>query len=558
MLQDEIMNKSIPWWQRGVVYQIYPKSFQDTTNSGTGDLLGIIKRLKYIKMLGVDAIWITPFYVSPQVDNGYDVSDYTNVDPMYGTIEDFDTLIKKSHEIGIKVIIDMVFNHSSTEHVWFKNSLKPESPYRKYYIWQNASNGGPPNNWKSKFGGNAWSWHQDSKQYYMHLWTPEQADLNWENKHVRKELKNIIHFWAGRGIDGLRLDVINLVSKPQNFPNDLKGNGLKLYTDGPKIHEYIKEMSREVFQPLKLMTVGEMSSTTLNHCKKYSNLNGEELSMVFSFDHVEVDFVKGKKWHVTTLDLVHLKHIFSYWQKGMHNKAWSALFWCNHDQPRVVSRWGNDIIYRIKSAKLLAMVLHGMQGTPYIYQGEEIGMTNPKFNCISEYKDIETQNIYKKLCSYGYSNDHILKILSSKSRDNSRTPMQWNSYEKYGGFTKGIPWIKMNDNFNIINVQDAINDKNSIFYTYKKLIDLRKIYDVITWGNYLDLIPYHKNLWCYIRTLKKEQLLVAANLSDTTQIWHLQQNNNWKILISNYSSVLCNPKKIHLRPYEAIWWYKNY
>lgn len=553
------MSKIIPWWLKGVIYQIYPKSFQDTTNSGTGDLLGIIRRLKYIKLLGVDAIWITPFYVSPQIDNGYDVADYTKIDPIYGTIVDFDNLITKSHEIGLKVIIDMVFNHTSTQHNWFKKSLNPKSIYRKYYIWKDASiEGGPPNNWKSKFGGNAWSWHEQSNQYYMHLWSPEQADLNWENDDVRSELKKIVHFWIEHGIDGLRLDVINLVSKPKNLPDDSNGDGSKLYTDGPKIHEYIQEMSNEVFQPIKLMTVGEMSSTTLKHCKKYSNLEGKELSMVFNFDHVEVDFKNGKKWNITPLKLVTLKSIFSYWQQGMHNKAWNALFWCNHDQPRIVSRWGDDNNYREKSAKLLAIILHGMQGTPFIYQGEEIGMTNPKFSCITEYKDIESHNMYKKFISRGYNKNFILKILSHKSRDNGRTPMQWNSYDKYSGFTQGYPWIKINSNFNTINVQDSINNKNSIFYTYKKLIALRKKYDVITWGNYLDLASNHEYLWCYIRNFKKEKLLVTANVSNKKQILSLnEEKNNWEILISNYSSVFCSPKKIKLRPYEAIWWYKK-
>lgn len=554
------MKKIIPWWKKGVVYQIYPRSFQDTTGNGIGDLLGIVKKLKYIKSLGVDAIWITPFYMSPQVDNGYDVSDYINVDPIYGTINDFDILIKQAHKNKLKVIIDMVFNHSSTQHNWFKKSLDPKSSYHEYYIWKYPSikDGGPPNNWKSKFGGNAWTFNENNKKYYLHLWSSEQADLNWENNNLREELKKIIYFWSKRGIDGLRLDVINLVSKPQDFPNDIDGDGLRLYTDGPKIHEYIQEMNCEVFKPLKLMTVGEMSSSTLEHCKKYGNLSGKELSMVFSFDHVEVDFLKGKKWNVTKLDLVKLKKIFFHWQQGMHNNAWNALFWCNHDQPRVVSRWGDDIFYRVYSAKLLAIILHGMQGTPFIYQGEEIGMTNPNFNSISEYKDIESHNIFNKLLSKGYNEKDILKILSSKSRDNGRTPMQWNSQDKHGGFTKGIPWIKMNDNLKEINVENSLNDKNSIFYTYKKIIDLRKKYNVIIFGDYFDLIPKHKFLWCYIRSFKKEKLLVTANFSKKQHNYYLnQEKNGWKKLIFNYTDVICYPNKIKLRPYEAIWWYKK-
>lgn len=551
---------TIPWWKNGVVYQIYPKSFQDTTGSGTGDLLGVIKRLEYIKLLGVDAIWLTPFYVSPQVDHGYDISDYLNVDRMYGSLIDFDNLIKKAHSLNLKIIIDMVFNHSSTQHPWFKKSLDINSPYRSYYIWRSPSQeGGPPNNWKSKFGGKAWSWHQDSKQYYMHLWSSEQADLNWENKNLRNELKKIVYFWAKKGIDGLRLDVINLVSKPQDFSNDINGDGLRLYTDGPKIHSYIKEMNKDVFHPLKLMTVGEMSSATLEHCIKYSSLKGNELSMVFSFDHVEVDFFKGNKWTLTPLNLISLKSIFSHWQNGMYNKAWNALFWCNHDQPRIVSRWGDDQKYRVQSAKLFAMMLHGMQGTPYIYQGEEIGMTNPKFDCIKDYKDIETYNIYKKYKKNGLNKLDILKILAKKSRDNGRTPMQWDSESKNGGFTKGNPWIKVNDNFNIINVKDSICDKKSIFYTYQKLIFFRKKYNVITWGNYKDLLPKHPYLWCYIRTFKKEKLLVIGNISKKKQKLSLNNLNNkkWNLLISNYEIYNNNLENITLRPYESIWYYKN-
>lgn len=552
------MINKLPWWQKGVVYQIYPKSFQDTNDDGIGDLLGIIKRLDYIKSLGVDAIWLTPFYTSPQIDNGYDVADYTNIDSIYGNMNDFDCFIKASHNIGLKVIIDMVFNHSSTLHKWFINSLNPDSIYRSYYIWKNPSkDGGPPNNWKSKFGGKAWSFHKDSNQYYMHLWSPEQADLNWENDQLRAELKKIIYFWANRGIDGLRLDVINLVSKPKNFPNDKFGDGLKLYTDGPKIHQYIREMNEDVFKPLKLMTVGEMSSTTIDHCLKYSSLKGKELSMVFNFDHVEVDFLKGKKWVLTSLNLIKLKSIFNHWQLGMHNKAWNALFWCNHDQPRIVSRWGNEKKYRIQSAKLLAIILHGMQGTPYIYQGEEIGMINPHFDCIEDYRDIESINIYNTLINKGYKKNDILDILSVKSRDNGRTPMQWNN-KKNAGFTKGIPWIKISSSFDYINVKNDINDKNSIFYTYKKLISLRKKYDLITLGKYLDLEPNNPYLWCYLRILKKEKLLVIANFSERIKIYDTNQNiNQWNILISNYSNLnTITSNKIKLRPYEAMWLYK--
>lgn len=550
---------NIPWWQKSVIYQIYPKSFQDTNKDGIGDLPGITKRLKYIKSIGVEGIWISPFYLSPQIDNGYDISDYEKIDPIYGDMNDFDILIKKAHALNLKVIIDMVFNHSSTQHYWFIKSMNPKSTYRDYYIWRNASSKGkPPNNWKSKFGGNAWSFDKNSNQYYLHLWSSQQADLNWENHKLRSELKKIFNFWADRGIDGLRLDVINLVSKPQDFPNDNHGDGLRLYTDGPKIHQYLREMNSQVFTPRNLMTVGEMSSSTLKHCQKYSAITGKELSMVFNFDHVEVDFFKGKKWNLNKLNLIKLKSIFSHWQQGMYNKAWNALFWCNHDQPRVVSRWGDEIHYRVKSAKLLAMILHGMQGTPFIYQGEEIGMINPKFNSINDYKDIETLNIYNEFISHGYNKNDILKILSHKSRDNSRTPMQWNANNKNGGFTNSTPWIKMNNDFKKINVKDSIKDKNSIFYTYKKLISLRKKYDVIKWGNYLDLMTKHRYLWCYLRSFKQEKLLVIANFSNTLQELYLKEyyENSWNMLLSNYSNIISS-KKITLRPYEAIWLLKK-
>lgn len=548
------------WWKKSTIYQIYLKSFQDTNNNGIGDIPGIIKRLNYIKLLNVDAIWLTPFYVSPQVDNGYDVENYIEVDPVYGTMQDFDNLIKEAHKLNLKIIIDMVFNHSSTKHLWFNKSLNSKNPYKEYYIWKNGLKKGTfPNNWKSKFGGPAWSWNKKRKQYYMHLWSSKQADLNWDNKKVRNEIKKIINFWADRGIDGIRLDVINLISKTKGLPNDSFGkDGLRLYTDGPNIHKYLQEMNKDVFKPRKLMTVGEMSSATLENCKKYSSLKGKELSMVFSFDHVEVDFDEGKKWTLKKLDLIKLKSIFSYWQKGMYKKAWNALFWCNHDQPRIVSRWGDEKIYRIESAKLLAMILHGMQGTPYIYQGEEIGMTNPHFSKIIDYKDIETHNMYNQFLSQGWKKELLLKILNKKSRDNGRTPMQWNS-DKNGGFTKGKPWIKVNKNTKNINVISAISNKNSIFYTYKKLIQLRKEYNILTLGNYKDLLKKHPLLWCYKRKFKKEELIVIGNFSNKEQKWNTKIINNeiWEILVKNYPSIEIKTNYINLRPYESVWFYKK-
>ncbi|WP_437613423.1 alpha,alpha-phosphotrehalase [Erwinia sp. V71] len=552
------MNKIPPWWQNGVIYQIYPKSFQDTTGSGTGDLAGVIQRLDYLKLLGVDAIWLTPFYISPQVDNGYDVANYIAIDPAYGTMTDFDNLVEQAHKRGLRVILDQVFNHSSTQHHWFHEALDRESPYRSYYIWRDAAEGGgPPNNWRSKFGGHAWRWHAESAQYYMHLWAPEQADLNWENESLRAELKQIVNFWADRGIDGLRLDVVNLVSKHQDFPDDPAGDGLRLYTDGPRIHEYMREMSRDVFRPRELMTVGEMSSATLEHCQQYGSLEGDELSMVFSFDHVEVDFFQGQKWTLTQLDLVALKAIFTHWQQGMHNRAWNALFWCNHDQPRVVSRWGDEGEYRVQSAKLLAMALHGMQGTPYIFQGEELGMINPHFTRIIDYRDIESHNMYAELRAQGRDSDNLLEILASKSRDNGRTPMQWDASEN-GGFTSGTPWIGISDSVATINAEAAIADDDSVFYTYQKLIQLRKTHAILTWGDYLDLLPEHPYLWCYRRQYEGETLIVAVNLSRDAQSWHPDVfDGDWNILLSNYPSSRPAPGEMMLRPYEAIWWYQK-
>ncbi|UUK73459.1 alpha,alpha-phosphotrehalase [Escherichia albertii] len=542
------------WWQNGVIYQIYPKSFQDTTGSGTGDLRGVIQRLDYLQKLGVDAIWLTPFYVSPQVDNGYDVANYTAIDPTYGTLDDFDELVTQAKSRGIRVILDMVFNHTSTQHAWFHEALKKESPYRQFYIWRDGEPGIPPNNWRSKFGGNAWRWHAESGQYYLHLFAPEQADLNWENPEVRAELKKVCEFWADRGVDGLRLDVVNLISKDQNFPNDLDGDGRRFYTDGPRVHEFLHEMNRDVFTPRGLMTVGEMSSTSLEHCQRYAALTGSELSMTFNFHHLKVDYPDGEKWTLAKPDFVALKTLFRYWQQGMHNIAWNALFWCNHDQPRIVSRFGDEDQYREPAAKMLAMVLHGMQGTPYIYQGEEIGMTNPHFTRITDYRDVESLNMFAELRSNGRDADELLAILASKSRDNSRTPMQWNNDDN-AGFTTGKPWIGLCDNYQEINVKTALADESSVFYTYQKLIALRKQEPILTWGNYQDLLPISPALWCYRREWQGQSLLVIANLSRDVQSWQPTQiRGDWQLLMHNYEEASPQPCAMILRPFEAVWW----
>lgn len=548
------MNNLPHWWQNGVIYQVYPKSFQDTTGSGSGDLRGVTLRLEYLKTLGVDALWLTPFYVSPQVDNGYDVANYTAIDPAYGTLDDFDELVAEAKSRGIRIVLDMVLNHTSTQHPWFQASLDPESPHREFYIWRDGKSGELPNNWRSKFGGNAWQWHAESEQYYLHLFAPEQADLNWENPVVREELKKVCEFWADRGVDGLRLDVVNLISKDPTFPNDPVGDGRCFYTDGPRVHEFLQEMSRDVFMPRDLMTVGEMSSTTLDHCQQYASLAGQELSMTFNFHHLKVDYPGGEKWTLAKPDYVALKALFSHWQQGMHNRAWNALFWCNHDQPRIVSRFGDEGEYRVPAAKMLAMVLHGMQGTPYIYQGEEIGMTNPHFATIADYRDVESHNMYAELNAQGRNADELLAILSSKSRDNSRTPMQWNT-ETYGGFTTGEPWIGLADNVQEINVEAALKDPDSVFYTYQQLIALRKAEPLLTWGNYQDLLPEHPSLWCYRREWQGQQLWVVANLSGDSQPWQPEiAGGEWDVAMSNYPDVDAQPGAMTLRPFEAVWW----
>lgn len=553
------MNTTPPWWQHGVIYQIYPKSFQDTTGNGTGDLIGVIKRLDYLKLLGVDAIWLTPFYVSPQVDNGYDVANYCAIDHNYGTLDDFDLLVAEAHERGIRIILDMVFNHTSTQHAWFHESLNPESSFREFYIWRDGTPDILPNNWRSKFGGNAWRWHAESGQYYLHLFAPEQADLNWENPQVRAELKKVCEFWADRGVDGLRLDVINLISKDQDFPNDIEGgDGRRFYTDGPRIHEYLQEFSRDVFTPRGLMTVGEMSSTTLDNCQQYAALDGNELSMTFNFHHLKVDYPGGQKWTLAEPDFVALKAIFSHWQQGMHNVAWNALFWCNHDQPRIVSRFGDEGELRVPAAKMLAMVLHGMQGTPYIYQGEEIGMTNPHFSRIDQYRDVESLNMFKILRLHQDEKD-VLAVLAHKSRDNGRTPVQWDDSEN-AGFTDGESWIDVADNYRQINVVSEMADSDSVLHTYRELIALRKNLPVLTFGDYQDLDPDSPACWCYQRDDEAQTLRVIANLSGEPLALNeasLPREAGWRLLYGNYADGAQLLTTGTLRPYECGWWLRE-
>lgn len=551
-----------PWWKKSVVYQIYPKSFKDTTGNGVGDLQGIIDKLDYLKTLGIDVIWLTPIYASPQKDNGYDISDYFSIHEEYGTMEDFDRLLEEAHRRDIKIIMDIVVNHTSTEHEWFqKAKSSKDNPYRDYYIWKDGKDGEPPTNWESKFGGSAWKYDEATGQYYLHLFDVTQADLNWENDEVRKQVYDMMAFWFDKGVDGFRLDVINLISKDQSFPNDdgsiPPGDGRRFYTDGPRVHEFMKEMNREVFSKFDSLTVGEMSSTSIEHCIQYTNPESKELSMTFNFHHLKVDYPNGEKWSLADFDFLALKRILSLWQREMHQGGgWNALFWCNHDQPRIVSRYGNDEEYHKESAKMLATTIHMMQGTPYIYQGEEFGMTNPKFDSIDEYRDVESLNIFDIKRNEGMAEEEILNILKSKSRDNSRTPVQWDDSD-HAGFTSGTPWINVAANYKEINAENALNEKNSIFYHYQQLIQLRKEYDIITYGDYELILEEDDQIFAYIRNWENEKLLVINNFYGKEGAFQLPaaihtEGYAGKLLISNYPDSSQDYRNISLRPYESV------
>ncbi|AZQ49094.1 alpha,alpha-phosphotrehalase [Bacillus sp. GX] len=544
-------------WHKSVVYQIYPKSFNSYYNKETGDIKGVTEKLDYLKELGVDYIWLTPIYQSPQNDNGYDVSDYYSIDPSYGTMEEFEELLEEAKARNIEIMLDIVVNHSSTEHKWFKEAKEDKnSPYRNYYIWRDEKN-----NWQSKFGGSAWKYDEKTEQYFLHLFDETQADLNWENEKLREEVYDMMRFWLDKGVTGFRLDVINLISKNQQFLNDdgstATSDGRKYYTDGPRVHEYLQEMNRNVFEGKDVITVGEMSSTTIDNCIKYSNPDRNELSMTFSFHHLKVDYPNGDKWTKADFDFIKLKEIMSNWQIEMQKGGgWNALFWCNHDQPRIVSRFGNDEKYRNESAKMLATAMHMLQGTPYIYQGEEIGMTNPKFESIEQYRDVESLNIYDIKLEEGLSKEEIIGILKQKSRDNSRTPMQWNE-EVNSGFTTNTPWITVAENFKEINVEKALEDKESVFYHYKKLIELRKTYDVITEGKYAILDENHPKIWAYTRIVNDEVLLVINNFYGEEITYsvpvHVQVDGmKQEVLLSNYKDSSKDITKLNLRPYESI------
>lgn len=542
-------------FKKKVVYQIYPKSFKNTNGTGTGDLKGVIEKLDYLQTLGVDYIWLTPFYVSPQNDNGYDVADYYNIDTSYGTMEDVENLIAEAKKRNIYLMMDMVFNHVSTEHIWFKKAMAGEEKYLNYFFFkQGKANNQPPTNWNSKFGGPAWEYVEKFDKWYLHLFDKTQADLNWENPEVREEVKNIVRFWMEKGVKGFRFDVINLISKA-GFEDDFSvdGDGRSFYTDGPRIHEFLQELARDSFAKDKdIITVGEMSSTTMENCYKYAGEKTGELSMVFTFHHLKVDFMGNEKWVLVPTDFMKLKQLIFDWQINMEkNNAWNAVFWCNHDQPRVISRFGSDDKYHKESGKMLATLIHCLRGTPYIYQGEEIGMTNPHFKSIEQYRDVESLNHYQILQDKGMTKEQALMILDVHSRDNSRTPMQWDDSIN-AGFTTGTPWIQTADNYTEINVKNSLEDKDSIFYYYQKLIQLRKNYDVIAYGDIKPLLREDKRVFAYERNYKGQKLIVICNFYPTTYEIELPYDlSNYKCILNNYKNE-AKAKKIALKPYETL------
>lgn len=534
-----------------VVYQIYPRSFNDSNNDGIGDIKGITQKLDYLKTLGVDYLWICPFFVSPQNDNGYDVADYRNIDPTFGTMEDLDELIAKAAKKDIYLMFDMVFNHCSTEHEWFKQALAGNEKYKKYFYFKKPVNGEKPNNWISKFGGSVWEYIPEFDEYYLHLFDKSQADLNWFNEDVKKEVTDILNFWIKKGVKGFRFDVINLISKTNIWENDYEGDGRRFYTDGPNIHEYLKYINEHSFGNGDFLTVGEMSSTSIENCQKYSAANENELSMVFNFHHLKVDYINKEKWTSMPFNFKELKKLLFKWQLGMQETgAWNALFWNCHDQPRSLTRFGDDKLYPKESAKMLATSLHLMQGTPYIYQGEEIGMTNAYFTDISQYRDIESINYYQIMKNEGKTEQEIYQILFEKSRDNARTPMQWNN-NKQAGFTKGKPWIEVNKNYKEINVENALNDKDSLFYHYQKLIQLRKKHKAISEGEFIPELIDDDYVYAYKRIYKNEEILVINNFYGQKTTININDINGYTLLISNYPNKNIQTT-MELEPYESI------
>ncbi|MFC6464061.1 alpha-glucosidase [Marinilactibacillus sp. GCM10026970] len=532
------------WWQNAVVYQIYPRSFQDSNGDGVGDIRGIIQRLDYLEELGVDAVWLSPVYQSPNDDNGYDISDYQAIHPEFGTMKDMDELIEEAKKRSIRIVMDLVVNHTSDEHEWFKDAKSGvNAKYRDYYIWRDPVDGKKPNDLKSTFSGSAWAFDEKSQQYYLHLFSKKQPDLNWENPKMRQDIYDMMNFWLEKGIGGFRMDVIDLIGK---VPDE------KITDKGPRLHEFLQEMNRETFGQYDVMTVGETWSATPENAKLFSGADRDELSMVFQFEHITLDQEPESKWALKELDLIELKTVLSKWQTALSESAWNSLFWNNHDTPRVVSRWGNDQEYRVESAKCFAVLLHLMKGTPYIYQGEEIGMTNRLIKDISEVKDIESINMYKEELENGKQSEDVLNAINHKGRDNARTPMQWND-KMNAGFSKGTPWIAVNTNHDKINVEQALADQESIFYTYKELIQYRKENETVVLGEYKLLLPNHQQIFAYERTHKGNKVIVVANLSkEFVSIELPETSEKASIRFSNYNRKQADSTEWTLKPYECF------
>ncbi|OQO69555.1 glucohydrolase [Enterococcus villorum] len=536
------------WWHQSVVYQVYPRSFQDTNDDGVGDLQGVISRLDYLSYLGIDTVWLSPVYESPNDDNGYDISDYQAIMAEFGTMADMGQLIEEAKKRDIKIIMDLVVNHTSDEHAWFIEARKSKTnPYRDYYIWRDPVAGKEPNQLRSIFSGSAWEFDPESGQYYLHLYSKKQPDLNWENEQLRQEIHQMMNFWIEKGIGGFRMDVIDTIGK---LPDQ------EITSNGPKLHEYLQEMNQATFGTKDLMTVGETWGATTEIAKLYSDPKRNELSMIFQFEHIGLDQQSGKdKWDLKPLSIPELKQVLSKWQTSLGNDGWNSLFWNNHDLPRIISRWGNDQTYREESGKMFAILLHMMKGTPYIYQGEEIGMTNYPISEIAQAQDIETINMYYERLSLGYTKENILRSINAKGRDNARTPMQWDRSPN-AGFTKGIPWLHVNPNYKEINVQSALADKHSIFYTYKKLIELRKQHEIIVWGEYQLITETPDDVFAYYRLYEEEKWLIVCNISEKTNQISLP-SGDFSIVIANYPQEETPKGEITLRPYEAFVLKKN-
>lgn len=561
------MDHNEHWWQKSVVYQIYPRSFMDSNGDGIGDLQGIISKLDYLRNLGVDVIWLSPFYASPNADNGYDISDYQKIMEEFGTMEDFDELLKEAHQRNLKIIIDMVVNHSSDEHEWFKKSKAGIEPYRNYYIWRKGVDGKEPNNWRSNFSGSAWTYSEERQEYYLHLFHKKQPELNWQCAELRNEIYRMMNWWLDKGVDGFRLDVINYIGKNPEFPDgvigkDGLGDFVPYAVNLPISHDYIKEMNSQVWHNREgILTVGETPFASTDDAVQYSCLDNTELNMVFQFEHMDLDNAEdGSKWSDRRIPLLELKRNFSNWQRKLYGKAWNSLYWCNHDQPRVVSRLGNDTdTWWNKSAKMLATCLHFMQGTPYVYQGEELGMTNYPFSDIRDFRDVESINAYHEYTeTLHVDSDKMISYLRNKSRDNARTPMQWDETDE-AGFTTGVPWMPVNPNYKVINAAAQIGDEDSVYNYYRKLISLRKEHPIIVNGDFELVGEDDADVFVYLRHWKDQRLWVACNFTDRMQKIVSPSSNHaeyrkWHVICDNYSPSgdAFEKDQIELQPYEAV------